>query len=242
MPLSRRGGEKMNGRTTVSIGLGTLYADGGEGPWFLACLGNALTSKPTNYHRAVASLLIILITAIVSTATHAAVLCKKRNEVLVLRNQACRANQTAVDPAELGLLRLESKVADHVTEIFFYSYFMDTSLPAQDLIFGQAKLQTTGSPGEFRVCGNNPSDGDFNYVAYANGTRIAGTVGTGACTPPIKVGAGGDFQVAIRRAQIFGVHSGDVPPNYNYNVYGFSQLRTPLELSERSDMPAEPVR
>lgn len=230
----------MNGLTMVGFGLGTPYTDGGEGQ-VLGRLGKALTSRPASCRRAVASLLVILSFA-VSTATQAAVLCKKRNGVLVVGNPACRANEIAVDPAELGLLGLESKVTDHAVEAFFYSYFMDTSLANQDFMFGQAKLQTTGSPGEFKVCGNNPSYGDFNYVVYANGTRITGTAGTGACTAPIKVGAGGDFQVTIRRAQIFGVHSGDVPPNYNYNVYGFSQLRTPLELSQRSDMPAKGVR
>jgi hypothetical protein len=158
----------------------------------------------------------------------------------VVGNPGCRVNEIAVDPAELELLGLESKGTDHAVEAFFYSYFMDTSLANQDFVFGQAKLQTTGSPGEFKVCGNNPSGGDFNYVVYVNGTRSNGTVGTGACTAPFEVGPGGDFQVTVRRALIFGVHSGDVPPNSNYNVYGFSQLRTPLELSR--DIPVQPGR
>ena len=225
----------MNGSTRVGFGLGTPYSDGGEPP-------RTPIARSTSCCLAVASLLAVLIFVVASTAADAAVLCKKRNGVLVVGNPACRANEIAVDPAELGLLRLESKETEHAVEAYFYSYFMDTSLANQDFIFGQAKLQTTGSPGEFKVCGNNPSDGDFNYVAYANGMRVTGTVGTGTCTPPLNVGAGGDFQVTIRRAQIFGVHSGDVPPNYNYNVYGFSQLRAPMELSQRSDMPAEPVR
>ena len=57
---------------------------------------------------------------------------------------------------------------------------------------------------------------------YVNGVRSAGT--TSSCTGAFAVGAGGDFQVDIRRAHIIGVHSGDSVTNQNYNVYGFSQL------------------
>lgn len=105
----------------------------------------------------------------------------------------------------------------------FYSYFMNTG-SVNDYPFGQAKLQTTGTAGQFRVCGNSSATGSFNYVAYVNGTRTAGTVSTGGCSSAFDAGAGGDFQVSIRRVQIFGVHSGDSTTNENYNLYGFSQL------------------
>ncbi len=107
----------------------------------------------------------------------------------------------------------------------FYSYFMNTTSGVNDFPFGQAKLQTTGTAGQFRVCGNGAGTGSFNYVAYVNGTRSAGTVASsGGCSSAFDAGAGGDFQVTIRRAQIFGVHSGDNTTNENYNLYGFSQL------------------
>jgi hypothetical protein len=102
-----------------------------------------------------------------------------------------------------------------------YSYFMNTS-SSTDYVFGQAKLQAFSSAGQFRVCGN--AAGTLNYVVYVNGIRSAGTVGGAACTSGFTVGAGGDFTVQIRRAIIFGVHSGDGTTDANYNTYGFSQL------------------
>lgn len=106
----------------------------------------------------------------------------------------------------------------------FYSYFMNTTSGVQNFPFGQARLQTTGTAGQFRVCGNSSATGSFNFVAYVNGTRTAGTVPTNGCSSAFDAEAGGDFQVSIRRAQIFGVHSGDSTTNENYNLYGFSQL------------------
>jgi len=104
-----------------------------------------------------------------------------------------------------------------------YAYFMNTSAVA-DYVFGQAKLHTTGGSGFFQVCGNSTAAGSFNYVAYVNGVRTAGTVPTNGCTASFNVGIGGDFVVTIRRAIIFGVHSGDSTTNTNYLAYGFSQL------------------
>jgi hypothetical protein len=105
----------------------------------------------------------------------------------------------------------------------FYSYFMNTS-GVNRYNFGQAAIETTGTSGQFRVCGNSSAIATFNYVAYVNGTRAAGTVAANGCTGAFAAGAGGDFQVSIRRAQIFGAHSGDGTANGNYNLYGFSQL------------------
>jgi len=43
--------------------------------------------------------------------------------------------------------------------------------------------------------------------------------------PPLfEPGRGDDFVVSIRRATIFGVHSGDGVLNQNYNIFGLSQL------------------
>jgi hypothetical protein len=107
----------------------------------------------------------------------------------------------------------------------WYSYFGNTG-QANDYEFGQAKVQTTGTAGQFRVCGNVPgSVGTLNYVLYVNGARSTGTVASNlGCSAVFDPGAGGDFQVTIRRTIIFGVHSGDGPANENYNLYGFGQL------------------
>ena len=102
---------------------------------------------------------------------------------------------------------------------------MNTS-QVQDYPFGQAKLRTTGTPGEFKVCEDSSAlFGEFNFVVYVNGTRTTGIIplDPGGCSSTFDAGAGGDFQVTIRRAQIFGVHSGDGATNENYNLFGFSQ-------------------
>jgi hypothetical protein len=108
----------------------------------------------------------------------------------------------------------------------FYSYFMNTSSGVVDFPFGQAKLQTTGTGGQFRVCGNLVGVlGSFNFVAYVNGARTAGTVAiSSGCSGIFDAGAGGEFWVTIRRSIIFGVHSGDGTTNENYLLYGFGQL------------------
>jgi hypothetical protein len=106
-----------------------------------------------------------------------------------------------------------------------YSYFMNTS-SVLDYPFGQAKLHTTGAAGQFQVCGNLAGvAGSLPYVAYVNGVRSTGTVLANlGCSGLLNVGAAGDFTVTIRRAIMFGVHSGDSTTNTNYTVYGFSQL------------------
>jgi hypothetical protein len=105
----------------------------------------------------------------------------------------------------------------------FHSYFMDTSA-VQDYPFGQMKLQTTGIPGQFKVCRNGSISADpVNFVVYVNGVRTAGTYAAG-CSSVFDAGAGGEFRVSARRAQVFGVHSGDSTTNENYSLIGFDQL------------------
>lgn len=107
-----------------------------------------------------------------------------------------------------------------------YGYFMDTGTGTIiDYPFGQARIETTGTAGQFRVCGNVPGvSTNFNYVVYVNGVRTAGAVGADSCSALFNVAATGDFTVTIRRAIIFGVQSGDSTTNQNFDLYGFSQL------------------
>jgi hypothetical protein len=140
------------------------------------------------------------------------------------------ADAQAPNAARLGGLlpgqfpQLASGTASPAVPMRVYAYFMTTGT-VTDYPFGQARLRTTGTAGQFQVCGNVPgTTGTFSYVAYVNGARSAGTVGSNGCSPAFTVGAGGDFVVTIRRAIIFGVHSGDGVTNRNYNTYGFSQL------------------
>ncbi|MGH3088648.1 MAG: hypothetical protein ACRDSJ_15190 [Rubrobacteraceae bacterium] len=107
----------------------------------------------------------------------------------------------------------------------FHSYFMNTST-AGSFPFGQVKIETTGTPGQFKVCEDvSATSGTFNFVAYVNGTRTSGSFAVnGGCSQIFDAGAGGDFQVSIRRTQIFGVHSGDGTTNENYSLIGFTQL------------------
>jgi hypothetical protein len=100
-----------------------------------------------------------------------------------------------------------------------YSYFMNTS-EVSDYAFGQVLLRTTGTPGTFQFCSDDPHFVE-TWVAYVNGTRSTGA--TAGCDS-FTVGAAGDFQVQSRRAIIFGVHSGDSETSQNYTIYGFSQL------------------
>ena len=105
-----------------------------------------------------------------------------------------------------------------------YSYFMNTSTNGTTFQFGQMHLRTVGVAGEFEVCSDGAIGSTVPVVVYVNGARTTGVVASGGCTGAFTVGAGGDFQVSIRRAQIFGVHSGDTVTSKNYNLYGFSQL------------------
>jgi hypothetical protein len=100
-----------------------------------------------------------------------------------------------------------------------YSYFMSTS-GVGDFEFGQVHLHTTGTPGQFQFCSDDPHFSQ-TWVAYVNGTRSTGA--TASCNT-FNVGAAGDFQVQSRRALIFGVHSGDSATATSYTIYGFSQL------------------
>jgi hypothetical protein len=101
-----------------------------------------------------------------------------------------------------------------------YSYFMSTTATA-DFAFGQVHIRSTSTPGQFELC--NDAAGTVSYVAYVNGARTFGTLGTGSCVAK-TVGAAGDFQVEARRAVIFGVSSGDNAAATSYNLYGWSQL------------------
>jgi hypothetical protein len=105
--------------------------------------------------------------------------------------------------------------------VFYYSYFMNTGT-VEDFQFGQIKLQTTGTAGQFQVC--NLLTGPINFVVYVNGTRTTGSLANSSCSQVFDAGAGGDFQVSSRRVQIFGVHSGDSTSNENYLLTGFGQL------------------
>lgn len=101
---------------------------------------------------------------------------------------------------------------------------MDTAT-TQDYLFGQMKLQTNGTAGRFQVCKTGVSNQTVNFVVYVNGVRTAGSISSaGLCSQVFDAGAGGDFQVSTRRAQIFGMHSGDGATSENYSLIGFSQL------------------
>lgn len=57
-----------------------------------------------------------------------------------------------------------------------------------------------------------------------NGARTAGSLLANQCVSS-AVGAGGDFQIYVRRSAIFGVHAGDSGGGtQNYNIIAFSQL------------------
>lgn len=131
-------------------------------------------------------------------------------------------------PSLSGVMRRGAAGTAFESGLFFFSYFMDTVNGVRDFPFGQAKLQTTGTAGQFKVCTNTTATvGAFNFVVYVNGTRTAGSLnlaGGGSCSQVFDAGAGGDFQVSIRRVQIFGVHSGDSTGNENYSLIGFSSL------------------
>jgi hypothetical protein len=105
----------------------------------------------------------------------------------------------------------------------WYSYFGNTS-QSHDYEFGQMLLRTNSVAGQFLICGNTGLANPLNFVRYLNGVRTAGTVNGNACTAAFDVGAGGDFQVSMRRSLIFGVHSGDDIANENYLLYGLGQL------------------
>jgi hypothetical protein len=130
-------------------------------------------------------------------------------------------------PSLSGVIRRGAAGTAFPSRLFFFSSFMNTVDGVRDIPFGQAKLQTTGTAGQFKVCTNTTATvGAFNFVVYVNGTRTAGSLnlaGSGSCSQVFDVGAGGDFQVSIRRVQIFGVHSGDGTSNENYSLIGFGQ-------------------
>ena len=100
------------------------------------------------------------------------------------------------------------------------AYFMDTS-GAHDYDFGGiVRIHTTGTAGEFEVCNNQ--GGATYYVAYVNGVRSTGFLGTNVCSSAYDPGLGGDFHVSMRRNIIFGTDSGD--GTENYELIGFTSL------------------
>lgn len=107
-----------------------------------------------------------------------------------------------------------------------YSYFMNTA-QSFDIEIGQVVLRTTGVTGSFQLCRplvGNPGNPPWPYVRYVNGMRSTGALNPGTCVTT-TVGAGGDFQIYIRRAAIFGVHAGDPGVGAtSYNVFALSQL------------------
>ncbi|MEA2412096.1 MAG: hypothetical protein QOC77_2657 [Thermoleophilaceae bacterium] len=106
-----------------------------------------------------------------------------------------------------------------------YSYFVNTSTNGTQLPVGQVKLTTNGTPGDIVLCGNVPGTSDQEpYVAYVNGVRSTGTITGSSCATAFNVGAAGDFEFRVRRADIIGVHSGDSVTNKNYQVIAFTSL------------------
>ncbi len=101
-----------------------------------------------------------------------------------------------------------------------YSYFMNTGAQ-EDYEFGPIFIRSIGLSGRFRICSESPVS--KRYVAYLNGVRSTGIIGT-SCSPTFDVGVGGDFQVYSRQTRIYGVHSGDTLSNENYQLLGMSSL------------------
>jgi hypothetical protein len=65
-----------------------------------------------------------------------------------------------------------------------YSYFMATAdQTPQTFRFGQVNVETTGVPGDFRLCDPISHLGAFLYVAYVNGVRSVGSIPPAGCTP-----------------------------------------------------------
>jgi hypothetical protein len=106
-----------------------------------------------------------------------------------------------------------------------YSYFVNTSTNGTQLPVGQVRLQTNGTAGDIVLCGNVPGTFDQEpFVAYVNGVRSTGTITGSSCATAFNVGANGDFEFRVRRADIIGVHSGDSVGNKNYQVIAFTSL------------------
>jgi len=104
-----------------------------------------------------------------------------------------------------------------------YSYYMDTTI-ARDYATGQVFLRTTAVAGTFQLCRGPGGNTAMPYVRYVNGARSTGALSANQCVSS-TVGAGGDFQIYIRRVAIFGVHAGDGGSfSQNYNIIAFSQL------------------
>jgi hypothetical protein len=119
-----------------------------------------------------------------------------------------------------------------------YSYFMATAdQTPQTFRFGQVNVETTGVPGDFRLCDPISHLGAFLYVAYVNGVRSVGSIPPAGCTPSFTVGSGGDFRLSARRTQIFGVDAGDFGNPPSYNLFGISQLAPPLSGPARKAVP-----
>lgn len=114
---------------------------------------------------------------------------------------------------------LTSSTGDGAVSLTGYSYFLNTTTSREHNVF-QVMLRTTGVAGTFQLCSNGVSL--LPYVLYLNGVRSTGLLSTCINVAP---GAGGDFQIYVRRAAIFGVPGGTaVADMQNYNVIAFSQF------------------
>ena len=92
----------------------------------------------------------------------------------------------------------------------------------EGFVVGQGSGHLLGR-GVFKVCGNSATINEVPFVVYVNGTRTAGTISLSGCSALFDPGAGGDFQVSFRRAQIFGT-TADTPSAENSTLFGFSQF------------------
>jgi hypothetical protein len=124
-----------------------------------------------------------------------------------------------------GALPLGSSGDPREQPMRFFSYYMDTAAAtANRFAFGQVRIESTGTAGEFRVCGNTSATrGTLDYVVYVNGARDTGSFAVNGCSPRFNPTGVGDFSVSIRRTQIFGVDAGDSVPG-RYSLLGYSAL------------------
>jgi len=122
------------------------------------------------------------------------------------------------------LVRRSAAATQSSSSMNFGSMFMNTS-SAADYDIGQIRLRTSGTAGQFSICKQAISATPQDWVLYLNGVRTTGTISAvQLCDGPFDAGAAGDFQVYIRRAAVFGVHSGDGSANENYQLLALSSL------------------
>jgi hypothetical protein len=110
--------------------------------------------------------------------------------------------------------------------VHYYQYFMDT-LSVSSYGFEGMQIVTTGTAGQFRVCGSNIGGGTFQvpYVIYVNGVRTAESFarnGTDCNTEVVyDPGVGGDFEISGLDHRIFGVHAALNATAENYRLIAF---------------------